>query len=103
MTIEGNTALGNAFVDGVTTAKLRHELAVVKEELRVRKLAEAREGVKKPRELQELQQKLEDARLDYGGIVAPTGLRKALLIAYGLICFGVDTAYKHLAAINREA
>lgn len=103
--IVGDQTIGNAIVSGMQkqTKMTAEKLELIKNEIDQQKLREAINGVKKPRELRELKQKIMQAEIDYGMQEELSGVRKRLLQLYAMICLGIDNAYKHLSAINREA
>ena len=76
------------------------QMAIVSAEMK--KLSEAREGVKKPREIREWNDKINDAEALYGATEHITGLQEKLLVAWAMIWYCIFSTFQYLQAINRE-
>lgn len=100
----GDPVIGNALADGIQSSRplTPDVISTVSEDMRARKLSEALEGVKKPREMREWREKLDKMNAAYRPLTGLLGAFDKITDGWALVWYLIDKAYRRLSAINRE-
>ena len=100
----GDPTIGAALADGIQASRplTPDVIQTVSEDIKARKLSEALEGVKKPREAREWREKLDKANAAYRPLVGPVRAFDKIEDGWAMIWYLIDKAYRKLSAINRE-
>lgn len=96
--VYGDQTWGQAIANGISDS----QRALVAADMQARIAAEAREGVKQPREARYWRERLAEANAAYSGHSEPLRAFRPLLVGWAMLWYGIDMAYKRLSAMNRR-